>query len=278
MPRCDAAMLNSAACEHCEAAADSLARRPTKVPHRSPGSTCCCRSALMAVCFLCRHQRSGPHRTRRASLRCDRPRHGPHRRLGHAAPERPALVRKAAALLLAGGRSVPRIRRRRICHAPAFGLGGRAGHAGRRLGRAPRLRARRSHVHAADAAGHHRADRLFPLGRARHAFRRAPRRHGGGRCRNAAVETPGHAIEDRLRFSAGRRHPGKRSCGRAPGGRGRSSVVPVARANSARHFVFSIRRACWRSPSRQSRGTRSAPLAIPISSASSSSNTTSSAI
>ena len=93
-------------------------------------------------------------------------------------------------------------------------------------------------AHAADAAGHHRADRLFPLGCGRHAFRRDPRRFGGGRCRNIAVETPGHAIEDRLRFSVGRRHPGKRSRSRAPGGRGRSSVVPDASRQLRAAFRF----------------------------------------
>ena len=65
-------------------------------------------------------RRDGFRRPRRAALRLDRSQHGRHRGLDHAAPLRPAMVRKTNPLLLDGRDWIPSALARRVGRAISF--------------------------------------------------------------------------------------------------------------------------------------------------------------
>ena len=110
-------------------------------------------------------------------------RHGGERRLGHAAPLREAVVRKAGPLLLDGRRKLQTLRRKRSRRATAQRPLRIVRNAVARVARTAGLWRRNGAMAAAAASNKRRHDRLFPRSRNRHAFQRHAHHRNGLRRR-----------------------------------------------------------------------------------------------
>src|SRR5713101_133927 len=137
-------------------------------------------------------QPSRRHRLRRpgrAALRLDRPRHGGNWRLGHAAPLRKTVVRKASALVLGRGTQLQALRRERSCRAAAQRHLRATRHACAGVAGATPLWRGNGSLAAASASDHRRHDRLLSR-----------------RCHGYALQRHAHH-----RYGLRRRRPGPRA-------------------------------------------------------------------
>src|SRR6266481_7344120 len=149
-------------------------------------------------------QPSRRHRLRRpgrAALRLDRPRHGGNRRLGHAAPLRKAVVRKASALVLGRGTQLQALRRERSRRAPAKRHLGVTRHPCAGVAGATSLWRGNRSVAAALASNHRRHDRLLARRCHGHALQRDAyhrnglrRRRTGPRAKRTHADSSSNAL------------------------------------------------------------------------------------